>query len=162
MVASPGIEPGTQGFSVGVAGFTRGRARPPDAISAPWQAQAADSRRRRTSSPDSMRRRAPTPTIRWTRRAGNGFRTVKMITKLEAENSLSYVLSGALRSPVQALCRHDEAAWTATDVRGLAVRRSQTPPATVIQYFPRARRAGGEPGARPGAFCLGDFLGDPR
>ncbi|WP_414662635.1 transposase [Horticoccus sp. 23ND18S-11] len=53
-------------------------------------------------------------------RADSGFCTEKMITKLEAEK-LSYVLAAALRSPVQALCRHDEAAWTATDVRGLAV-----------------------------------------
>ena len=53
-------------------------------------------------------------------RADSGFCTEKMIARLEAEK-LSYVLAAVLRSPVQALCRHDEAAWTATDVRGLAV-----------------------------------------
>lgn len=43
-----------------------------------------------------------------------------MLARLEAEK-LSYVMTAALRSPVQTLCRHDEAAWTATDVPGLAV-----------------------------------------
>lgn len=53
-------------------------------------------------------------------RADSGFCTEKMLARLEAEK-LFYVLAAALRSPVQALCRHDEAAWTATDVPGLAV-----------------------------------------
>lgn len=53
-------------------------------------------------------------------RADSGFCTEKMLARLEAEN-LSYVMTAALRSPVQALCRHDEAAWTATEVPGLAV-----------------------------------------
>ena len=53
-------------------------------------------------------------------RADSGFCTAKMLTRLEAER-LPYVMAAALRSPVQALCRHDEVAWTATDVPGLAV-----------------------------------------
>lgn len=53
-------------------------------------------------------------------RADSGFCTEKILTKLEAE-TLSFVLAVALRSPVQALCRHDDAAWTATEVPGLAV-----------------------------------------
>jgi len=53
-------------------------------------------------------------------RADSGFCTQAMMARLEAEK-LAYVMAAALRSPVQALCRHDEAAWTATEVRGLAV-----------------------------------------
>ena len=53
-------------------------------------------------------------------RADSGFCTEKMLARLEKEK-LSYVMAAALRSPVQALCRHDEAAWTATAVPGLAV-----------------------------------------
>jgi len=53
-------------------------------------------------------------------RADSGFCTEKMMARLEAEK-LSYVMTAALRSPVQALCRHDETAWIATNVRGLAV-----------------------------------------
>lgn len=52
--------------------------------------------------------------------ADSGFCMEKMLARLEKEK-LSYVMAAALRSPVQALCRHDEAAWTATDVPGLAV-----------------------------------------
>ena len=52
-------------------------------------------------------------------RGDSGLCTEKMLTRLEAEN-LPYVLAAALRSPVQALCRHDETAWTATEVPGLA------------------------------------------
>ena len=53
-------------------------------------------------------------------RADSGFCTEKMIARLETAK-LPYVMTAALRSPVQALCRHDETAWTATEVSGLAV-----------------------------------------
>ena len=53
-------------------------------------------------------------------RADSGFCTKAMIAQLETAK-LAYVMATALRSPVQALCRHDDAAWTATEVRGLAV-----------------------------------------
>lgn len=53
-------------------------------------------------------------------RADSGFCTQAMIARLE-EAKLAYIMATALRSPVQALCRHDEAAWTATDVKGLCV-----------------------------------------
>ncbi len=53
-------------------------------------------------------------------RADSGFCTEKMLARLEAEK-LSYVMAAALRAPVQALCRHDDAAWTATEVPGLEV-----------------------------------------
>lgn len=53
-------------------------------------------------------------------RADSGFCSEKMITRLEA-SGLAYVMTAALRSPVQALCRHEESAWTATEVPGLAV-----------------------------------------
>jgi len=53
-------------------------------------------------------------------RADSGFCTEKMIARLE-EAKLAYIMTAALRSPVQALCRHDESAWTATQVPGLAV-----------------------------------------
>ncbi len=53
-------------------------------------------------------------------RADSGFCTEKMLARLAAEN-LSYVMAAALRSPVQALCRHEDSAWTATEVPGLSV-----------------------------------------
>jgi hypothetical protein len=53
-------------------------------------------------------------------RADSGFCTEKMLARLEAEK-LSYVMAAALRTPVQALCRHADAAWTATEVPGLEV-----------------------------------------
>lgn len=59
-------------------------------------------------------------------RGDSGFCTEKMLARLEAEK-LCYVLAAALRSPVQALCRHDDAAWTATDVPGLAVQEVTDP-----------------------------------
>jgi hypothetical protein len=53
-------------------------------------------------------------------RADSGFCTKAMIARLEALH-LNYVMTAALRAPVQALCRHVETAWTPTEVRGLAV-----------------------------------------
>jgi hypothetical protein len=53
-------------------------------------------------------------------RADSGFCTQGMITELESRG-LHYVMTAALRSPVRALCRHDEAAWTPTEVRGIDV-----------------------------------------
>jgi hypothetical protein len=55
-------------------------------------------------------------------RADSGFCTQGMIARLE-EAKLAYVMAAALRSPVQALCRHDETAWTPTEVHGLAVQQ---------------------------------------
>jgi hypothetical protein len=53
-------------------------------------------------------------------RADSGFCTQGMIARLDAAK-LAYVMAAALRSPVQALCRHEESAWTPTEVDGLAV-----------------------------------------
>ena len=53
-------------------------------------------------------------------RADSGFCTSGMIAELEARQ-LAYIMTAALRAPVQALCRHDDAAWTATEVAGLQV-----------------------------------------
>ena len=53
-------------------------------------------------------------------RADSGFCTKAMIARLETAK-LAYVMAAALRSPLQTLCRHDETAWTATEVHGLAV-----------------------------------------
>lgn len=46
-----------------------------------------------------------------------------MLARLEAEK-LHYVMAAALRTPVQTLCRHDDSAWTATDVPGLSVQEA--------------------------------------
>lgn len=53
-------------------------------------------------------------------RADSGFCTHGMIGELEARG-LSYIMTAALRSPVRTLCRHDDAAWTATEVAGIEV-----------------------------------------
>jgi len=53
-------------------------------------------------------------------RADSGFCTHGMIAELEARG-LQYILTAALRSPVRALCRHDDAGWTATEVSGIEV-----------------------------------------
>jgi len=53
-------------------------------------------------------------------RADSGFCTQRMIEELEARQ-LSYILTAALRAPVRTLCRHDDAAWTPTEVPGLDV-----------------------------------------
>jgi hypothetical protein len=53
-------------------------------------------------------------------RADSGFCTHGMIAELEARG-LSYILTAALRSPVRALCRHDDLAWTPTGVPGIEV-----------------------------------------
>ena len=53
-------------------------------------------------------------------RADSGFCTRGMIAELESRQ-LSYIMTAALRAPVQTLCRHDDAAWTLTEVAGLQV-----------------------------------------
>jgi hypothetical protein len=53
-------------------------------------------------------------------RADSGFCTHAMIGELEARG-LSYIMTAALRAPVRTLCRHDDAAWTPTEVAGLEV-----------------------------------------
>jgi hypothetical protein len=53
-------------------------------------------------------------------RADSGFCSHRMIAELEARG-LSYILTAALRSPVRTLCRHDDAAWTPTEVPGIEV-----------------------------------------
>jgi Transposase DDE domain group 1 len=79
-------------------------------------------------------------------RADSGFCTEKMLARLDAEN-LRYVLAAALRSPVQALCRHDQAAWTATEVRGLSVQEVAQPSGRLIvvrQQIAERPHAGGK------------------
>ncbi len=51
-------------------------------------------------------------------RADSGFCPHGMIGELEA-GGLSYIMTAALRSLVHTLCRHDDAAWTATEVQDL-------------------------------------------
>ena len=53
-------------------------------------------------------------------RADSGFCTQTMISELETRG-LHYILTAALRSPVRTLCRHDDAAWTATEVKGIEI-----------------------------------------
>jgi hypothetical protein len=53
-------------------------------------------------------------------RADSGFCTQGMIAELERQH-LPYILTAALRSPVRTLCRHEDAAWTPTEVKGIDV-----------------------------------------
>jgi hypothetical protein len=53
-------------------------------------------------------------------RADSGFCSASMIGELE-KRGLAYIMTAALRSPVQALCRHDDCAWANTEVAGLQV-----------------------------------------
>lgn len=53
-------------------------------------------------------------------RADSGFCTQRLIEELE-HRQLSYVMTAALRAPVRTLCRHDDSAWTPTEVPGLEV-----------------------------------------
>lgn len=53
-------------------------------------------------------------------RGDSGFCTRGMIAQLEA-HSLAYILTAALRTPVRTLCKHDDTAWTPTEVAGIAV-----------------------------------------
>lgn len=53
-------------------------------------------------------------------RADSGFCTHGMIAELE-RRQLPYIMTAALRAPVRTLCRHDDSAWTQTDVPGLSV-----------------------------------------
>jgi len=64
--------------------------------------------------------RLPTPVRVTLVRADSGFCTHGMIAELEARG-LHYIMTAALRSPVRTLCRHDEAAWTPTEVKGIDV-----------------------------------------
>jgi hypothetical protein len=59
------------------------------------------------------------PTVRVTLvRADSGFCTHGLIAELEARG-LRYVLTAAPRAPVRTLCRHDDSAWTPTEVPGI-------------------------------------------
>lgn len=53
-------------------------------------------------------------------RGDSGFCTHGMIEELEARG-LRYIMTAVLRSPVRALCRHDNASWTPTEVPGIEV-----------------------------------------
>jgi hypothetical protein len=53
-------------------------------------------------------------------RADSGFCTHGMIAELEARG-LRYIMTAMLRSPVRTLCRHDDGAWTPTEVPGIEV-----------------------------------------
>jgi hypothetical protein len=53
-------------------------------------------------------------------RGDSGFCTQGMITELETRG-LHYILTAALRAPVRTLCRHDDAAWTPTEVAGIEI-----------------------------------------
>lgn len=53
-------------------------------------------------------------------RADSGFCTQGMIEELQRRD-LHYILTAALRAPVRTLCRHDDAAWTKTEVDGIEV-----------------------------------------
>jgi len=53
-------------------------------------------------------------------RADSGFCTHTMIAELERRR-LQYILTAVLRAPVRTLCRHDDAAWTPTEVKGIEV-----------------------------------------
>lgn len=80
-------------------------------------------------------------------RADSGFCTAKMIAQLEVAG-LPYIMTAALRSPVQALCRHDEQAWTATEVAGLAVQEVAHLGARLLivrQHIAERPQAGGKP-----------------
>jgi hypothetical protein len=79
-------------------------------------------------------------------RADSGFCTEKMLARLETEN-LSYVMAAALRSPVQALCRHDDQAWTQTELPGLSVQEVSTEKGRLIvvrQKIAQRPHAGGK------------------
>lgn len=53
-------------------------------------------------------------------RADSGFSSAKVLELLESLGR-SYVMSYALRRPVQALCRHADSEWTKTEIDGLEV-----------------------------------------
>ena len=53
-------------------------------------------------------------------RGDSGFCTHGMIEELEARG-LRYIMTAVLRSPVRMFCRHDDAAWTPTEVPGIEV-----------------------------------------
>lgn len=53
-------------------------------------------------------------------RADSGFCSSGMLAELESRG-LHYIMTAALRAPVRALCRHDDAAWTPTGVPGIEV-----------------------------------------
>jgi len=64
--------------------------------------------------------RLPTPVRVALVRGDSGFCTHGMIAELE-NRGLRYILTAALRSPVRTLCRHDDAAWTPTEVKGIEI-----------------------------------------
>ena len=55
-------------------------------------------------------------------RADSGFCTEPMLAELECRG-LMYIMTAALRTPVQSVCRHHDEAWQATEVQGLQVQQ---------------------------------------
>ena len=80
-------------------------------------------------------------------RADSGFCTRGMIAEVE-QRGLRYIMTAALRSPVRTLCRHDDTAWTPTEVPGLAVQEVAHEGARLIvlrQRVAERPHAGGKP-----------------
>jgi hypothetical protein len=79
-------------------------------------------------------------------RADSGFCTRGMIAELEARQ-LAYIMTAALRAPIQTLCRHDDAAWTPTEVAGLQVQEVAHEGARLIvirQHIAQRPQGGGK------------------
>jgi hypothetical protein len=57
-------------------------------------------------------------------RADSGFCTRPLLAALR-ELGIPYVMTAALRTPVQTLCRHDDSAWQKTEVPGLEVQEAE-------------------------------------
>lgn len=79
-------------------------------------------------------------------RADSGFCTQGMIAALE-RCGLAYIMTAALRAPVRTLCRHDDAAWTPTEVPGLDVQEVVHEGARLIvvrQHIAERPHAGGK------------------
>lgn len=91
--------------------------------------------------------RLPAPVRIGLVRADSGFCTQRMIEELE-RRQLSYVMTAALRAPVRSLCRHDDSAWTPTDVPGLDVQELAHEGGRLIvvrQRVAERPQAGGKP-----------------
>ena len=56
-------------------------------------------------------------------RADSGFHAEKFLQTVEAAR-LSFIVALPMRSPIRALCRHDDAAWEDTEVRGLQIQEA--------------------------------------
>ena len=80
-------------------------------------------------------------------RADSGFCARRMIEELE-RRQLSYVMTAALRAPARTFGRHDEAAWTPTEVPGREVQEATREGARLIvvrQRVAERPHAGGKP-----------------